>query len=162
MNYKNFVISFHQHIHSLSNEQQFNLALSVCKKLFPGYQEFYLANSWGDPDSLLDAISFCQASFHNPVDETRVKEHLQKVFDDCPHSDDFENAFYAINASGAVDATLRFLIDNNPEHIYEAGIYLTDTIDSKIQEDRELSEQEIDDHPSMIEARQFLLGKHDI
>ena len=159
MTYKEFIGQFGRHIQELTYENQFNLAISVCKKLYPDYKDFYLQNSWGDPDGLLDAINYCETFFKSGGNPDLLKEYAAKVFENCPHSDDFDNAIYAINASGAVHGTLGFLLDKNSKHINEIGTYLTDTIDSKIQDDNEdLTEEEIDAHPLMTEARTYLLS----
>ena len=76
--------------------------------------------------------------------------------------DDFggeEIASYALNSCVAIFNSLEFLRDKLPTHIYDVGICLTDTIDFKIQENQDLTEEEIDKNPLMIEARQYLLDK---
>ena len=162
MTYKEFISQFEQHIRSLTYNNQFKLAFSVCKKLYPDYKDFYLQNNWGDPDGLVDAINYCETFYKSNDNPGLLKEYMVKVFEKCPHSDDFANASYAINASGAVHGTLEFLLTKNPKHIYEIGTYLTDTIDFKIQDDNEeITEDEIDTHPLMIETRNYLLsGKY--
>jgi hypothetical protein len=42
-------------------------------------------------------------------------------------------------------------------HIIAIGTYLTDTVDFKIQEREHLTEEQIDEHPMMVEARDFML-----
>lgn len=86
-----------------------------------------------------------------------MKEILPKVDNITPNTEDFGNASYALNACSAVYETLEFLINKDQKHILNIGSYLTDTIDFKIQEDDELSEVQIDNHPMMIEARKFLI-----
>lgn len=73
--------------------------------------------------------------------------------------DDFGNELgsYALNASAAVYESLEFIIDQDKTHIYNIATYYTDTIDFKIQEDRELSDLEIENHPLMIEAWNFII-----
>lgn len=159
MTYNEFIGQFRQHIQKLTYENQFGLAISVCKRLFPDYKDFFLQNNWGDPNGLLDAISYCETFFKNGGNSDLLKEYAKKVFDNCPHSDDFENASYAINASGAVHGTLEFLLYKNPNYIYEIGTYFTDTIDFKIQDDNEdITEKGIDAHLLMMEARTYLLS----
>lgn len=107
MTYKESESKFKAHVDLTICSKINQLAISVCKRLFPDYQEFYLANNWGDPDILLDSIK---------------------------------------------------LIDSDKNHILNVGTYLTDTIDFKIQETQILTEEEIDNHPLMVEARRFLLN----
>ena len=48
---------------------------------------------------------------------------------------------------------LEFSIDKDEIHILNPGACLTDTIDFKIQEDDTWTEDQIDNHPMMIEAK---------
>ncbi len=157
MKYEEFNKLFQSKVYSLSNEKKFDLAISVCKRLFPDYQQFYLENNWGDPDILLDSIKLCELYNTQEINAHSVKEMLPKVDKIAPDSENFGNASYAINACGAVYETLEFIIDNDSKHILNIGTYLTDTIDFKVQEEDELTQQQIDDHPMMMEARKFLL-----
>lgn len=158
MKYTAFASEFKNHIKTLNVEQQFSLAMDVCKKLFPDYKDFFYNNNWGNPDILLDAISFCQASFNNLINKNALSEFLQKLDKNTPHSDDFADAVYAINAAGAIDGSLRFLLNRDAHFIFEIGNYLINSIDSKLYEDEEIEEEQIDEHPLMIETYQFLLG----
>jgi hypothetical protein len=74
--------------------------------------------------------------------------------------DDFGDDYlgsYALNAAVAAYNAVQFVKDKDPEHIYDIGQCLTDTVDFKIQEIDETAEEEIDSHPLMIEARKYLL-----
>lgn len=159
MTYNGFTIQFRQHVHKLSYSNQFKLAIAVCKRLFPDYKDFVQQYNRGDPDVLLDAIDFCQRFFNNGGNPERLKEYAGNIFSNCPDSEDFENASYAINACLAVYATLKFLEDRDTEYIYEAGTYLTDTADFKINDESgEITEMEKDAHPLMMGVRSFLLS----
>ena len=138
-----------------SPDKQILLAIAVCKQLFFDYQKFTKENNWGNPDLLLDAINL--AENFQASDEQKIKDLLPQIHDNCPDSEDFGNASYAINASSAIYETLQFLIDHNSEHIYNIGNCLTDSLDFKIQEDDELTDEQIDNHPLMIEARNYLI-----
>ena len=157
MNFKEFNKLFHYHVDALTYEKKYKLAISICKKLFPDYQDFYFDNNWGDPDILLDSIILCQLYYTKEIDTTPLIEMLPKIDKITPDTKDFGNTSYALNASGAVYETLEFLIDRDSKHILNIGTYLTDSIDFKIQENDDLTEQEIDNHPMIIEARKFLL-----
>ena len=157
MKYEAFNKLFETKVDSLSSEKQFDLAISICKKLFPDYQQFYLENNWGDPDLLLDSVKMCELSKIQEVSVHSVKEMLPKVDKIIPDTEDFEDGSYALNASAAVYEALEFLVDKDKQHVLNIGTYLTDTIDSKIQEEDEFTQQQIDDHPMMIEARKYLL-----
>ncbi len=116
-------------------------------------------HQWGDVDLLVDAIKLCEQGKTEPANKSKIEEMLLKVEKNTPHMDDFEDEIssYALNASTVVYETLQFLVDKNRNHIFNIGTYLTDTVDCKIQEERHLSEDEIDQHPMMIEAREFVL-----
>ncbi|MBC7981791.1 DUF416 family protein [Candidatus Parcubacteria bacterium] len=155
MRYVEFVSKFKAQVVNAPPDKKILLAISICKKLFFDYQIFAKENNWGNPDLLLDAIKLAEG--FQPEDEKKVQYFLSQIDDNCPDSEDFGNASYAINASSAVYETLQFLIDQNSEHIYNIGISLTDTVDFKIQEDEELTDEQIDSHPLMIEARYYLI-----
>jgi hypothetical protein len=57
----------------------------------------------------------------------------------------------------SVYETLEFLIDKDQIHIRNIASYYIDTIDFKIQKDKELTETQINNHSLMIEARNFLI-----
>lgn len=158
MNFVEYNKIFQSHINTLTYEKQFELALSVSKRLFPDYKDFFHRNKWGDPDVLIDAIEVCQQYRRKETSSDILKEMLLKVESVTPDTEDFENASYALNACASVYETLEFLMDSDKKHILSIGSYLTDTIDFKIQEDNDLSEQQINNHPMMIEARNFLIG----
>jgi uncharacterized protein YjaG (DUF416 family) len=155
MKYVEFVSKFKTQVGNATPDKKILLAISVCKKLFFDYQNFAIENNWGNPDILLDAIKLAEG--FQIVDKMKIKNLLTQIEQNCPDSEDFGNASYAINASSAVYETLQYLIDQNSEHIYNIGISLTDTVDFKIQEDDELTDEQIDSHPLMIEARHYLI-----
>ena len=157
MKYKEFVSKFKLQSCNLPKERKLHLAVGICKKLFFDYQKFSDENQWGDPDILLDAINLAESSVSKAVDISKVKELLPNIMVTAPDSEDFENASYAINACSAVYETMEFLIDDNCEHIFNIGTCLTDTIDFKVQEKDELTEDQIDNHLLMIEARNYLI-----
>lgn len=154
MNYKEFVFLFKKQLETLSYPKQIDLALTVCNKLYPNYQTFVEIHHWGDPDLLMQAIHLCEESKADSVDRTKTEGMLTKVDTIIPDMDDFgdEISSYALNASAAVYETLQFVLDNDKAHIYNVGVCLTDTVDSQIQEERDLNETEIEQHPNMIEA----------
>jgi uncharacterized protein YjaG (DUF416 family) len=159
MHYEDFTIQFNQQVLELDQNRQLDLAVTICKKLFFDYQMFSEKYQWGNPDILLDAITICEQGKHNKVDNSLVEQMIAYVDSITPDIDDFGDwdGSYALNACVAVCETLEFLIDTQPKHIYYVGICLTDTVDFKIQEEKEFSKVEIDKHPMMIEARGYLL-----
>lgn len=159
MNYKEYTKLLKTQIPSVPYAQQLKFAVLVCEKLYVNYQKFYEAYKWGDPNVLMDAIIVCQKALGNPCDKNEIKTLLPKIDHITPHMDDFgsEIGSYALNASAAVYETLEFITDKNHTHIYNIANYYTDTIDFKIQEERTLSEEEIENHPLMIDAWTFVI-----
>jgi uncharacterized protein YjaG (DUF416 family) len=158
MNYKGFNKKFQSRINRLEYKKQYELAIAICKKLFPDYKDFHIENNWGDPDILIDAIKSCELYFQSKTGIISLKEMLPKIDSIVPDTEDFGNASCALNAGAAVYETLEFLIDRDHKHILNVGTYLINTIDSKLQEEDDLTEQQIDSHPLMVEARDFLLS----
>ena len=159
MKYQEFVEKFKKQVFALSSDKQLNLAIRICNKLYPDYQNFFNIHQWGDPKLLMDAIKLCeQAQITNP-DKKEIQVMQSKVEDATPHMDDFGDEYgsFALNACIAVFYTLQFILDNEPINTYHVGTALTDTVDFKVQENEELSEDQIDEHPMMQEARMFLL-----
>jgi uncharacterized protein YjaG (DUF416 family) len=159
MTYPEFTNTFKRQVDKLSYQRQIELSISVCKKLFFDYQKFYEENRWGNPDILLDAINLVEQSRTIKPNRTELETILWKINEVTPDTEDFGGANYAVNASGAIYETIEFLLDRKPEHIYNIGTYLIETVDSKVQDDDDLSEDEIDQHPKMVEIKNYLLAE---
>lgn len=159
MNYRDYTTLLKSQTSSLAYHPQLQFAVLICKKMYFDYQKFTEAESWGDADLLMDAINVCQQALENSVDIEKIQSLLPKIDLIIPDMDDFGNELgsYALNASAAVYESLEFIIDQDKTHIYNIATYYTDTIDFKIQEDRELSDLEIENHPLMIEAWNFII-----
>ncbi|MBS1914710.1 MAG: DUF416 family protein [Bacteroidetes bacterium] len=150
-----------EQIGSMPSTKQLEFAVLICKKLFFDYQEFFDNTKWGDPDTLMDAVCLCLRAINNKIDIPEVEEMIVQVDSITPATEDFSDwlGSYAMNACVATSETLLFLVDNNQDHIYTVATYYTDTVDFKIHEENELTYSGINDHPLMIEARNFLLEK---
>ena len=160
MNYTDFTRILHQQIALMPKKSQLELAIKICKDLFFDYQKFSETYNWGNPDFLLDGINICESAVNNKVDLSKAEQLRSKIDTVIPDTNDFgsELGSYALNASAAVYETLEFLTDNDTTHIINIATYYTDTIDFKVQENNEMSPEEIDYHPMMVNARQFLLA----
>jgi len=108
---------------------------------------------------LLDAINFIERSRTEKPDKPELQAILQKIEEVTPNTEDFGEGIYAVNASGAIYETIEFLLDKKTEHIYNIGTYLIDTVDAKVQGNDDLSEDEIDEHPQMVETKNYLLAE---
>jgi uncharacterized protein YjaG (DUF416 family) len=162
MKYEEFITKFSKQVFSINNNKRLTLAIEVCKKLYFDYAEFSDKYQWGDKDVLLDAIKILEQSKTQEVNDDLLEHTLKKIDLVTPDMDDFgseELSSYALNSCVAVYSSLEFLVDKLPKHIYDVGICLTDTIDFKIQENKDLTEEEIDKNPLMVEARNYLVDR---
>jgi uncharacterized protein YjaG (DUF416 family) len=161
MNYREYTAILKHQTSSLVYQPQLKFAILICEKLYFDYQKFSELEKWGDPTLLMDAINVCQQVLENSVDIGRVKALIPKIDLITPDMDDFgsELGSYALNASAAVYETLEFITDRDQTHIYNIATYYTDTIDFKIQEVKQLTELEIENHPLMIEAWNFIIDQ---
>lgn len=158
MTHDEFNQTFKSQTAKLTYEKQLLFAINTSKKLFVDYQAFSVENQWGDPDVLLYAISVAEAALlEKGYNTSEVNNLLSKINDITPDTEDFGNTSYALNAGAAVYETLEFLVNRNLQHLYNIGFYLTDTVYFRIQEDADLTAEEIDEHPMMVEARRYLL-----
>lgn len=161
MNYQEYISLLKIQTSSRPFQRQLEFAVMICKKLYFDYKDFVEVEQWGDADLLMDAINICSRVIAQSPDIAQIKELIPKIDLITPHMDDFGNNMgsYALNASAAVYETLEFIIDQDNTHIFNIGNYYTDTIDFKIQEEKDLSQQEIENHPLMIEAWNFIVNE---
>jgi uncharacterized protein len=162
MQYEEFITTFNKQVSSIDFTRQLALAIDICKKLYFDYAEFSDKFQWGNKDILMDAIKVLEESKTNDYNQIIIDQMLTRLESVTPDMDEFgsdESGSYALNACVAVMNALQFPGDGLPQHIYDIGICLTDTIDFRIQEPHILTEQEIDNHPLMIEARAYLIEK---
>lgn len=162
MKYEEFITKFNKQVFAIDNNKRLTLAIEVCKKLYFDYIEFSERYQWGDKDVLLDAIKILEQSETQEISKSIVDQTLKIIDANTPDMDDFggeELASYALNSCVAIYSSLEFLLDKSPKHIYDVGICLTDTIDFKIQENQDLTEDEIDKNPLMIATRKYLVDK---
>ncbi|MHA4808900.1 DUF416 family protein [Flavitalea flava] len=96
------------------------------------------------------------------MDKAKIEDMLLRIEAITPDTDDYGEYMgsYALNACVAISYSLQFLIDKDPIDIYHVGTCLTDTIDFKIQEENDnLTEEQIDNHPGIIETRNYLINE---
>jgi uncharacterized protein YjaG (DUF416 family) len=159
MNYINFTTQLKSNTSKFSYKPQLKFAVLICKKLYFDYQKFTEIYNWGNADLLMDAILISERAIENTIDINVVNLLLPKIDLIVPDMDDFgsELGSYALNSSLSVYETLQFIEDKDSIHIYNIATYYTDTIDFKIHEVKELTQKEIEKHPLMIEAWNFVL-----
>jgi uncharacterized protein YjaG (DUF416 family) len=162
MNYQEFTTILKSQTATQPYEPQLKFAVMICKKLYFEYQKFTEVFHWGDANVLKNAITVCEQAIEKPADVALIKTLLPKIDLITPDMDDFgssELGSYALNACTSVYETLQFIIDQDKTHIYNIATYYTDTIDFKIQEGKELTRVEIENHPQMIEAWNFVIDQ---
>jgi uncharacterized protein YjaG (DUF416 family) len=163
MDYRNFTALFKEQVSRLAYHRQLELAIAISVKLFPYYEAFVAHYKWGNPGLLMEAIKMCDPARVSPIDKLKFAEMAEQVEAITPHMDDYGDYIgsYALNACQAVYYSLQFLINNDYINIFYIGTSLTDTIDFKVQEDNELTEEQIDNHPEMIKVRNYLISVTD-
>ncbi|HYH14273.1 MAG TPA: DUF416 family protein [Flavisolibacter sp.] len=157
MDYIEFENQLHERAQNLAYEDRIKLGLDICKRLFPYYKEFYNEASFGNPDVLLDSIRFVESGSQ---DNEQIYDFLDTLEEISPDTEDYEEAEYALNACGAVNALLLQVAEpGETEHFIEIAMAYYDTIDAKVQDeaDEDLTDEEIDRHPMLLEAQRFLL-----
>ena len=87
---------------------------------------------------------------------------LSKVEAFLPDMDDYNSdtiASYGLNACAAVCDSLQFLTDQDKNHIYSISTYYTDTIYIRLQENNDMTSEEVENHPVTAQSRNFILGQ---
>lgn len=162
MKYEEFITKFNKQVFSINNNKQLGLAIEVCKKLWFDYVAFSDKYQWGDKDVLLDAIKILELAKLQEIDKTLLDQTIENIDFVTPDMHVYgseELAWYALNCCNAVYSSFEFLLDKSPKHIYDIGICLTNAIEVKIHKTQDLTEDEIDKNPLIIEARNFLVDK---
>jgi uncharacterized protein YjaG (DUF416 family) len=160
LDYRNFTALFKERVSRLASNRQLELAITISEKLFPNYEAFVSHYKWGNAGLLMEAIKMCDHARVSPIDKLKFAEMAEQVDAITPHMNDYGDYIesYALNACQAVYYSLQFLINIDYINIFYIGTSLTDTIDFKVQEDNELTEEQIDNHREMIEVRNYLIG----
>jgi uncharacterized protein len=157
MNFIEFETKLNEHAKQLSYPDRIAQGIAICKRLFPHYKEFVNESGFGNPDVLLDSIRFVESGNQ---ESDQIYDFLDSLEENCPDTDEYEEAEYALNACGAVNALLLQVAEPDElEHFVEIAMSYYDTIDAKVQDelDEDASDEAIDMHPMLAEARRFLL-----
>lgn len=159
MNYKDYITILQSQTSKGSYEHQLKFAALICKKLYFDYEKFTELENWGNADLLMDAINVCQNALEQPADSDIIKAVLPQIEQITPDMGDFGSwsGSYALNAVASVYEMLEFILDRDKTHIYNIATLYTDTIDFKIREEDDLTDLEIERHPRMIEAWNFII-----
>jgi uncharacterized protein len=157
MDFIEFETKLTEYAQQLSYDERIAKGIAICKRLFPYYKEFVIESGFGNPDVLLDSIRFVESGSQ---DSEMIYEFLDSLEEISPETDDYDDAEFALNACGAVNALLLQVAEpDEAEHFVEVAMSYYDTIDAKVQDENEddLSEEEMEKHPLLSEARRFLL-----
>lgn len=158
MNFPEFENKLNQRAQQLSYEDRIAQGTEICKRLFPYYKAFANESGFGNPDVLLDSIRFVESGSQ---DSDQIQEFLDSIEEICPDTEEYEEAEYALNACGAVNALLLQVAEpEEVEHFFEVAMCYYDTVEAKIQDESEedISDEEFEKNPVLAEARHFLLA----
>jgi uncharacterized protein YjaG (DUF416 family) len=153
------ISEFELHLQNLSYPNRLRLIIEISKSLFFDYKRFVEIYQWGNPDLLLDAIAISEQSLVGGIDILKVKQLAVELHAIIPDTADFGEYLgsYALNATLVVYNTLHFILDKKLVHVIDAGALYLDTIHFRIQEKIDTPGTLITDHPSMTNARDFLI-----
>jgi hypothetical protein len=169
MTIEEFNEKFTTHFESLCYQDQLELGLRVCKALFFDYAQFLETSGCkGNTNDLLDAIIALQQYSAEMPDHRRLENSLQEVKELKQHITDFEVCYgledslatnCAYEACEAVSYTLGFLLDDISDFIGCATTCLLKNVYAKVMNKEDLSDEEQECHPKVMEAKLFLLGQ---
>jgi uncharacterized protein YjaG (DUF416 family) len=158
MNIREFETKLSERAKELTYQERILKGIAICKRLFPYYKEFVHESGFGNPDILLDSIRFVESG---SKDSNMIYTFLDNLEEVCPDTEEYDEAEYALNACGAVNGLLLQVAEpDEVEHFIEVAMSYYDTIDAKVQDESEedLSDEQIEIHPSLTDARSFLLN----
>ena len=158
MNYAEFSNTFKMQIIQMSFERRLSFGILISKKLYPDYEIFSEEEKWGNPEIIKEAIALCEKSRDTEIDLSEFELMMEKIGEVTPDMDYFGSVrgSCALNACVAIHETLEFLITKEWKPIMDAGIAYYDTQDARLWDD-DFTDAELDQHPSIIETRRFLL-----
>lgn len=159
MNYIEFTETLKKQVESQDFTGQLQLAITICKEMYPWYERFFDEHRWGNPYLLKDALDTCEDVLEDPTAGEYVPQFIKQVREIIPDLDDFQDklASYAFNASSSVYETLQFIQDEDCIRIFNIVACYIDTFDSQVKDNEELTEEELDNNPVIADVRKFLL-----
>lgn len=113
-------------------------AILICDRLYPNYVAFQKNNRWGDSAILQKGITRIQDYLvkEHVFNDDEIIAFIERIESITPNTEDFPGIItsFALDACNSVLDTLKFLTDENPEHIADVATYARDTVDMYIQE----------------------------
>ena len=146
--YLTFIDELVELVSTASAEKKQNVAIDICNKLFPHYQNYSTDNA--DVLLLNEAIDYCKLS---NVETAKLDDYLSRVVDLMPESTEMMTweESYASNAVEVVIEFLQYRKDNSNQHIVDICSLMIDNIDFQLAEKNEdISDDEIFAHPEML------------
>ena len=146
--YLTFIDELVELISAASTEKKQNIAIDICNKLFPHYQNYSTNNA--DVVLLKESIDYCKLS---NVETAKLDDYLSRVVDLMPESTETMTweEYYASNAVEVVIEFLQYRKDNSNQHIVDICSLMIDNIDFQLAEKNEdISDDEIFAHPEML------------
>jgi uncharacterized protein YjaG (DUF416 family) len=121
--------------------------LYVAEQLLPNYRVFSREQSFGDVDTLRNAIN----SAWDWLDGKLIDdEEVESMIDACelvtPHTEDFNSLYVsaALDAANSIANVLRLLLDSDSELAFEIGTLGRDTVDLYVQEIERMPANSVD------------------
>lgn len=146
--YLNFIDELVELVNAASAEKKRNVAIDICNKLFPHYQNYSTNND--DVALLKEAIDYCIPS---NVETAKLDDYLNRIVGLMPESTEMMTwkESYASNAVEVVIEFMQFLKDNSNQHIIDICSLMIDNIDFQLAEKNEdISDDAIFAHPEML------------
>jgi uncharacterized protein YjaG (DUF416 family) len=123
---------------AINTQGKILFAVLTSEKLYPNYVIFKNINHWGNELILKEAISTIYQYLikQDIYTNEEIQDLIIRVDRITPDTEDFPGILtsFALDACTAVFDTLRFIIDQNDQHIVDVAIYARDTVDMFIQE----------------------------
>lgn len=137
MTYQDYIQQLEKQTSALSYGKGLAMAIQLCRKLLPDYQAFSVANEWGDPRVLEEALQCCEAAQAGAVSKEVIDPLFERLYAVTPDTEDFGDydGSYGLNAAAALLHALKYLMGKDPKDIYAIGTLYTNTTDVKLHED---------------------------
>ena len=154
MTYSEFFNLIKGRLEALPFEKQLHFTLQISKALFEYYSAFARRYELSGEDTIIDAIRLAE---RDPLFKEDIQRMIPLVDSLAPDSDDYVDCYGALNCCCAVVDMLQFLLSRDPELLHNIATYYYDTLDAQIQENQDLSEEQIETHPILQEGKSYLI-----
>jgi uncharacterized protein YjaG (DUF416 family) len=111
--------------------------LYVAEELLPNYKVFSREQSFGDVDTLRNALNSAWDWLDGKlIDNEEIESLIYACESVTPDTEDFNSLYVsaALDAANSIANLLRLLLDSNSELAFEIGTFGRDTVDLYVQE----------------------------